>query len=109
MLNQKRERCADAIVKPSDANISAVSTLLQLYHSDAFLSNPLRTSTEVYRNQVAELQHKLQQSERLRFLGVYRDYIARFLADIRRRSKGSENGCLMGFIHPQLVLVQSVY
>ncbi|KAL8830657.1 MAG: hypothetical protein Q9191_001300 [Dirinaria sp. TL-2023a] len=33
---------------------------------------------------VGELQDKLQQSERLRLLGAYGDYISKFLADVRR-------------------------
>ena len=108
MLNQTRETCADAITNPTDANKSAVSTLLPLYHSDAFLNKPVRRSIE-YRNMIADLQAKLQQSERLRLLAAYGDYIAKFLADIRRRSKGPENGYLQGFTHPQLILAQSVY
>ena len=106
MLSQTRETCADALINPNDANRSAVSTLLHLYHSDAFLYKPSRTNTEI---DIADLQTRYQQSERLRLLGAYGDYIARFLADIRRRSKGSENGYLKGFTHPQLVLAQGVY
>lgn len=109
MLKHTRETCVDAITDPTDANKSAVITLLQLYHSDAFLNKPLRTSTEMHRNMVADLETKLQQSERLPLFGAYEDYIAKFLADIRRRSKGPENEYLKRFSHPQLVLAQIFY
>ena len=88
MSKQTRETCVDAIIYLIDANIFSVRTLLQLYYYDIFLNKSLRTRTRLYRNVIAYFQIKVQPFS---LLDAHSDYIAQFLADIRRRSKKLEN------------------
>jgi len=70
LLKQTREKCVEALLDPSETNRYAVSTLIELHHSDAFLAKSKTPREICHQRGIADLERKLRETERFRLLSA---------------------------------------